>query len=486
MEKSTLSGRIKPRLNAGCLTIAERKKRDGMPVKIVCFGEGNFIRAFVGYMVERMNRFRGFNGAFVTVQGLEKGRADEINAADGLYEIMMRGGTCSKPLEKLMLVKSLKGCVDPYKNYGELLSLAGGRELKAVFSNTTEFGIAYSREDFGAVHRNFPNKLTRFLFERFSVFSGSEDSTLDVIPLELIENNGKKLKETVLRVAREWNLSGSFIKWLESCRFYDTLVDRIVSGYVPEADLCGETRFDDRLLDVCEPFFLFVLEGDEGIGQRLPFVSLGREVIANGNLKFYRDRKVRILNGAHTALFALCLLDGAETVEQAVCDEVYNKFLRAALFKEIIPAFGAAGAENYAEDVIKRFYNPFLNHRFESIALNSVSKFVVRVLVSVKDYVERFSSAPPLLSMSLAAMIVFYERGSRVSDSPDVINAFAAAFCKVDTWQKINAVLALSELWGQDLNRMPGLGRLTLEAYELIVSIGARKAAEEFTERYYG
>jgi len=196
MEKSTLSGRIKPRLNAGCLTIAERKKRDGMPVKIVCFGEGNFIRAFVGYMVERMNRFRGFNGAFVTVQGLEKGRADEINAADGLYEIMMRGGTCSKPLEKLMLVKSLKGCVDPYKNYGELLSLAGGRELKAVFSNTTEFGIAYSREDFGAVHRNFPNKLTRFLFERFSVFSGSEDSTLDVIPLELIENNGKKLKET--------------------------------------------------------------------------------------------------------------------------------------------------------------------------------------------------------------------------------------------------------------------------------------------------
>lgn len=486
MIKSKLSDVSKRRLNAGCLTPAERKKRDEMPVKIVCFGEGNFVRAFVGYMVERMNRFRGFNGAFVAVQGLEKGRAEEINAADGLYEIMMRGGTEAKPLEKVMLVKALKGCVDPYKNYGELLSLAAGRELKAVFSNTTEFGITYLREDFGAVHRNYPNKLTRFLFERFNAFGGSEDGALDVIPLELIENNGRKLKETVLWVAREWRLGGEFLSWLEKCRFYDTLVDRIVSGYVPEVNLSGALRFDDRLLDVCEPFFLFVLEGDKGIEKRLPFVSPGREVIADGNLKFYRDRKVRILNGAHTALFALCLMGGAETVEQAVRDEVYNKFLRAALFNEIIPAFGAAGAESYAEDVIERFYNPFLNHKFASIALNSASKFVTRVLVSVRDYVERFGSAPPLLSMSLAAMIAFYERGSQVSDSPDVINALAAAFCKADSGQKINEVLALSELWGQDLNAIPGLGRLTLEAYELIKSAGARRAALEFKEKYYG
>ena len=475
-------------LNSDVLSEEEKKARASLKVKAVCFGEGNFIRAFLCFLIQRLNEKCGFNGAIRLVQGLSNGRAENLNAADGLYTVLERGGTKSDPVENFTLITSVKDCVDPYADYSALLNLARGEDLEFIFSNTTEFGICYEKEDFAApLHRNFPNKLTRFLFERYTAFGGDEKRALFVLPLELIENNGKKLKETVLRVAKEWNLGEGFIDWLDKCRFYDTLVDRIVSGYVFDERLGRKTRALDPNLDVCEPFFLLVIEGDDCIKKYLPTENCGLNVIFTDNLKPYRDRKVRILNGAHTAVVALGLLAGLETVEEAVCDADFYRFLSLVLGKEIIPAFSGDGLNEYAADVIKRFFNPFLNHKLSSIALNSISKFVTRDLVSVKDYSAEFGFAPPLLSLSLAALIAFYEKGEGVNDDPLSVEKMLAALSSFKSAeQKIAAVLRLKCLWKEDLTEIYDLYEKTVKAYRLISASGARGALKAITEEFYG
>lgn len=475
-------------LNSDLLSAQEKKARADYKVKAVCFGEGNFVRAFLGFLIQRLNDRCGFNGAIRLLQGLDKGRAESINAADGLYTVVERGGTKSDPVENFTLITSVKDCVNPYADYSAFLGIARGEELKFVFSNTTEFGICYEKEEFSApVHRNFPNKLTRFLFERFKYFGGDEKHALFVLPLELIENNGKKLKEIVVKVAKEWDLGTNFLCWLDKCRFYDTLVDRIVSGFVRDEELMKKARAFDPNLDVCEPFFLLVVEGDEIVKKYLPAENCGLSVVFTDNLKPYRDRKVRILNGAHTAVVALGHSAGLSTVEEVVCDSDFYRFLNLALSKEIIPSFTGVGLKEYAADVLKRFFNPFLNHRLASIALNSISKFVTRDLVSVKDYVQKFGCAPPLLSLSLAALIAFYEKGEGVADDPVSVDKLLKALSSSGSAEeKIAAVLREKSLWKEDLTEISDLYDKTVKAYKLIASVGARSAMNAIVKEYYG
>ena len=416
-------------LNSDVLSEEEKKARASLKVKAVCFGEGNFIRAFLCFLIQRLNEKCGFNGAIRLVQGLSNGRAENLNAADGLYTVLERGGTKSDPVENFTLITSVKDCVDPYADYSALLNLARGEDLEFIFSNTTEFGISYEKEDFAApLHRNFPNKQTRFLVERYPAIGGVFDERL-----------GRK------------------------------------------------TRALDPNLDVCEPFFLLVIEGDDCIKKYLPTENCGLNVIFTDNLKPYRDRKVRILNGAHTAVVALGLLAGLETVEEAVCDADFYRFLSLVLVKEIIPAFSGDGLNEYAADVIKRFFNPFLNHKLSSIALNSISKFVTRDLVSVKDYSAEFGFAPPLLSLSLAALIAFYEKGEGVNADPLSVEKMLAALSSFKSAeQKIAAVLRLKCLWKEDLTEIYDLYEKTVKAYRLISASGARGALKAITEEFYG
>ncbi len=443
--------------------------------KVLFFGEGNFLRAFAAVAVQRMNERAGFDGDIVLLQGLEKGIGELINAQKGLYTIIEQGAKNGRPVERFSVIDSVSRCVNPYTDYGQYLKIAESPDLELIVSNTTEFGICFDESESSGVtvHRNFPAKLTDFLYRRFSHFEGADGSGLIILPCELIENNGKKLKEYVLRYAEVKNLGSAFYKWLENeVVFADTLVDRIVSGYPREqsASFCEKLGYADDLLDVCEPFFLWVIETRDKRIKTLPLAQCGLDIIVTDDLKPYRNRKVRILNGAHTASVPAAILCGLENVEQVVLDPDFAAYLKKCIFEEIIPSFEGEGREKFAADVLERFHNPFIDHRLRSIALNSISKFKARVLPSIADYTAKFGKAPKALSFSFAALYAFYKSGSAaISDDAEVLSEIS----KADTLQKF---MQSTALWGEDLTRISGFLPEAESALDLIRGGGMKKA----------
>lgn len=458
--------------------IAEIKNKQLRKEKVLCFGEGNFLRAFTAVVVQKLNDNAGFDGNVVMLQGVEKGMCDVINAQKGLYTVIERGAENGKAVERFSVIDSVSRCVNPYEDYCSFLAIAENPDLEFVVSNTTEFGICYDESEKACrnMYRNFPAKFTDFLFRRYKHFSGDISKGLVVLPCELIEHNGKKLKEYILRYAKEWKCEQSFVDWIESAVvFADTLVDRIVSGY-PKAEaeqLCEKMGYTDNLPDVCEPFFLWVIETSDKRIKNIPFDKCGLDIIVTDDLQPYRTRKVRILNGAHTMSVLAGHLCGFETVEQLVKDKTFAKYFRAGIFGEIIPSFTGDNLEKYADEVIGRFFNPFLNHKLLSIALNSVSKFKARVLPSIKDYAEKFGKAPNVLSFSLAALYAFYKTaGDKVSDELSYLNEIAAT-------DNISAFMKNKNLWGEDLTGIAGFQKAVVAHDKAITEKGVKKALEE-------
>ncbi len=458
--------------------IVEVVKKPIRPEKVLCFGEGNFLRAFTAVVVQNLNDNVGFNGSIVLLQGVENGMSGMINAQNGLYTVIERGAVNGKAVENFKLIDSVSRCIDPYKNYDEYLKLAENPELKLIVSNTTEFGICYDEkeEEGQQSYRNFPAKLADFLLKRYDYFKGAPDKGLIVLPCELIENNGEKLKGCVLRYAKKWNLKSGFIEWFEkNIVFADTLVDRIVSGYPKaEADeICQKLGYVDNLLDVCEPFFLWVVQTNDARVKQIPFEKCGLDIIVTSDFQPYRTRKVRILNGAHTMSVLAGHLCGLETVEQLVKDKTFNAYIRKGLFEEIVPSFSGESLKKYAEDVIGRFFNPFLNHKLLSIALNSISKFKTRVLPSIKDYAQKFKKAPGVLSFSLAACFEFYKTaGGAVQDE----KAYLDEVAKIED---VKTFMKSKVLWDEDLTAVDGLCEAVEKSYDNIKKQGVKDAVKE-------
>jgi tagaturonate reductase len=456
------------------------------PEKVLMFGEGNFLRAFACFIIDKLNH-KGYGGSVVALQGIEKGLCDIINAQEGLYTVIERGMEKGNVTERFNLISCLKRCVNPYTDYDAYLSMAENPDLQVVISNTTEFGICYAENEGKdvSVHKNFPAKLTHLLYKRYKYFAGDSGKGLVILPCELIDKNGDKLKEIVFRYAYEWGLESGFKDWLGGANiFANTLVDRIVSGYPKnEADqLCQKIGYNDDLLDVCEPFLLWVIEGDKKILDVLPLNGCGLDIVVTDDLTPYRTRKVRILNGAHTMSVLAGHLCGFETVEQLVNDKVFNKFMTKGIFEEIIPSFEGDKLAEYANDVIERFKNPYLNHKLLSISLNSVSKFKTRVLPSIKDYIKKYDKAPRLLSFSLAALIEFYNRGigKFVNDEKQYLDALSAIFAAdLDCGQTVNKVLGSNLLWGEDLTAIKYLEKSVADYYSLINKKSMAEAVKE-------
>jgi tagaturonate reductase len=454
------------------------------PEKVLQFGEGNFLRAFVDWQIDIANSKTGFNGNVVVVQPLERGMGDTINAQKGLYTTVLRGVQNGQTIEELRPIKSISRCLNPYSRFDEYLGCAENPDLRFVISNTTEAGIAYNAEDrlSDRPQRSFPGKVTAFLFRRFEHFQGDPAKALVFIPCELIDKNGDKLKEIVLRYAREWNLGEAFLAWLDAGDFCNSLVDRIVPGYPGEeaAALCEKIGYEDRLLVAAEIFHLWVIESKKDHRREFPLADAGLKVIWTDDMSFYRTRKVRILNGAHTSSVLAAYLYGLDTVEQCVKDPLISKMMRKGIFEEIIPSMEGSAAEltQYANDVLERFANPYIKHLLLSISLNSVSKFKTRVLPSLTGSLAKTGRLPPVLVFSLAALIAFYKggglagrelRGSRngipypIQDDEDVLKRFAALYAGAEgdgaaAAQRISrAVLGSAEWWGEDLLAYPGL-----------------------------
>lgn len=473
-----------------------------MPVKVMQFGEGNFLRAFVDWMINKLNKENLFNGSVVVVQPLEKGMAEMINAQDGLYTLYLRGIENGEVKVKKEIITSIKECVNPYFEWNKVLDYATGDDLRFIISNTTEAGIEYKEEEFtpDSCQKTYPAKLTSLLYARYRKFKGDNAKGLVIIPCELIDRNGDNLKKCVINYADLWNLGDEFKHWVQNaCPFMNTLVDRIVPGYPRDEieKITEEQGYKDNVVDTGEIFHFWVIEGDKKYADEIPFHKAGLDVLWTDNMEPYRTRKVRILNGAHTMTVLGAYLAGLETVGECMNDEDISEFMKKGIFDEIIPTFDLPEEEkrSFAAAVLERFANPFIKHMLLSISLNSVSKFKVRVLPSIKGYIERFSKLPVRTSFALTALIRFY-KGTQIEDSkllgniegkkydicdkPEVIEFFAEQYKKYGETNDENAlvrnVLANKDFWGEDLTQIDGFADAVAKYYKDIELCGAREA----------
>ncbi|MFC6998930.1 tagaturonate reductase [Rufibacter roseus] len=438
------------------------------PVKVLQFGEGNFLRGFVDWIVDILNEKTDFNGSVELVQPINQGIVHLINKQDGLYHVLLEGIQGGEATQETRLITCVSGGLNPYDDYQAYLQRGENPELEFIISNTTEAGICFEANDTtpDTIPSSFPGKLTALLYRRFQHFNGAADKALTIIPCELIEKNGENLRKTVLQFAQHWNLPEGFVAWVENDTiFCNTLVDRIVPGFPKDniKEIQAEIGFEDNLVVKAEPFHLWVIEAPASVAAAFPTDQADLQVKFVDDLTPYRTRKVRILNGAHTALVPVAYLQGLRTVRESVEDEKAGTFIQEAIFEEIIPTLDLSKEEleQFANDVIERFQNPFIRHELMSIALNSVSKYKVRVLPSVLEFQARKGQLPQRLLRSLAALILFYKgefNGEQIplNDTQDVLDAFKAAWSKATPEETVNAILSNQDFWDTDLTLIEG------------------------------
>ncbi len=467
------------------------------PVRILQIGDGNFLRAFADWMIDVTNGAGLFNGEVTMVQPLERGIADLMRAQDNLFTVLLRGVQNGEEIEAKRIVSCVKNTVNPYSQWGEMLATMADPSLRFVVSNTTEAGISYVAEDLvdGKCPANFPAKVTALLLARFNAFRGSQESGLVFLPCELIEANGTKLRNFVLQFADAWKLPAAFIVWVKQHNvFCNTLVDRIVPGFpAAEAEVLFEKLgYRDPLIVAAEPFLLWVIEGPAALAEEFPLHKAGLDVVWTDDLQPYRTRKVRILNGAHTASSLASYSAELDTVRSMTEDSVVSKFLNRVMFEEIVPFVPLPDAERvaYAETIMERFANPYIRHELISIALNSVSKWQVRVLPTVKDYIATNGKAPVGLAFSLAALLNFYRgkfvegghyegerhgQSYRILENADLLSIMNSAW-QGDAKTVAATLLADVRLWGEDLTRLAGLAEQTTTSLASIQRHGVKAA----------
>ncbi len=433
-----------------------------MKETIIQFGEGNFLRGFVDYFLDVMNKNGLYVGSAVVIQPRAGGKCALLAQQDCKYNLFMRGIENGEIKEEHRLIESISRAVDPYKSFEEYMTLADNPDFRFVVSNTTEAGIVFD-EDCQFADKpctSFPGKLTQLLFRRYE----KNLPGFVFLPCELIDNNGDELKKCILKYAEIWKLPEDFIAWIKRENvFLNTLVDRIVTGY--PSDGTEKLYPDDRFLDTSEIFHLWVIEGD--YENELPLKKAGFNVIWTTDVKPYKKIKVRILNGAHTSLVAASILSGIETVGESMNDEALSSYLDLCMNNEILSTIGDnEDSRAFADSVFDRFRNPFIKHKWRSIALNSVSKFSVRVLPTILEYKEKNGAYPKYLTLSLVALIYFYK-----NDTPED-SAEAIDFIRNED---IAAILADKSLWGEDIS---GMTELVTAYYNKIEELGMRETVK--------
>ncbi|WP_320130587.1 tagaturonate reductase [uncultured Sphaerochaeta sp.] len=472
------------------------KKNGKYPEKVLQFGEGNFLRAFVDWMIDEANDEGLFGGSIVLCQPIAQGMVARLNAQDNVYTLVMRGLEKGKKTENVKVITSVSRGVNPYEEYDSYIALAKSKDLKVIVSNTTEAGISYGEGDKldDRPPTSYPAKICSFLYTRYKHFNGDPALGILLLPVELIEDNGPVLKRIVYQYAKEWNLGDGFTKWLDSsCTFANTLVDRIVTGYPRNEAAEYEEKFGykDDMIDTSEVFNLWVIEANKKYSDMFPIAKTQANVIWTDDVKPYKMRKVRILNGAHTSTVLAAYLSGYEYVGQFVKDEDFEAYLKDLIFSEVIPTIKLPKDElaQFASAVFERFGNPFINHRLLDISLNSVSKFVARCLPSLEDYLSIEKKLPSHLTFSLAALIKFYdvkhneegyygirENGDTysVKDNAENLAFFEEAWKEKDLAKLVRNVLSSKTLWQRDLTEIEGLYKEVLVNLESIQKNGVR------------
>ncbi len=463
------------------------------PERVLQFGEGNFLRCFVDWMFNELNKKANFNGSIVVVQPIEMGMVDMLNAQDGLYTLYLRGLQNGKVENYHETINIISRGLNPYTQFNEFIKTAENPDMRFVISNTTEAGIAYRAEDKASdtPPASYPAKLAVWLYHRYKTFNGDATKGIHIIPCELIDKNAYYLKKHILQLSADWKFEDGFIAWINSaCTFSNTLVDRIVPGYPREriTEIIAELGYEDKQVVEGEPFHLWVIEAGEELEKELPFPSIGLNVLYVKDVTPYKVRKVRILNGVHTALVPVAYLYGIDTVRESMEDAVVGKFIKDALFDEIIPTLDLPIQElqAFAAAVLERFSNPFIKHLLMSISLNSWAKFETRVLPSLLEFIKRKVSVPKHLSFSLAATIAFYkgkrgEESIAIKDDADILELLKNAWSKYNGTdasikEVVSTVLSYEKNWKFNLNEVVGLNEAVTKHLINIQKSGMKEA----------
>ncbi len=470
------------------------------PEKVMQFGEGNFLRAFVDYWFDVSNEKAGWNGKCVLVQPIAQGLTKLINAQEGLYTLYLRGRQNGEKVDAKRVISSVSRAINPYEKegYDAMMALAVSDDLEYIVSNTTEAGIVYDPacQPTDCPPSSFPAKLTQVLYARWKAGKAG----VVMLSCELIDNNGKELLKCVDQYIDQWGLEAGFKAWVDGeCTFCSTLVDRIVPGRIRDAAevarLEAENGYHDELIDVGEVFGVWNIEGPDWLADKLPFKAAGLNCPVVPDVTPYKKRKVRILNGAHTGFVLGAYLAGFDIVRDCMQDETVLGFMNKMLYDEIVPILplDKEDCKQFAAAVQDRFNNPFVNHELMSISLNSTSKWRARNMPSFLEYVEANGALPPCLTMSFAAYIAFYSndiqaltekglvckrpKGNEYTVSDD---AWALQFYfdhKDDSPEAlVHAVMTNEQMWGQDLTAVPGFEAATVQNLKLIREQGAKAA----------
>ncbi|MDH2898210.1 tagaturonate reductase [Rahnella variigena] len=469
------------------------------PDKIIQFGEGNFLRAFVDWQIDLLNEHTDLDAGIVVVRPIDTDFPPSLSTQDGLYTTIISGlNEQGETVRDTRIIRSVNREINIYHQFDEYLALARDPNIRFVFSNTTEAGISYVESDRleDAPPASFPAKLTRLLFERFTHFSGAADKGWVLLPCELIDYNGEALQELVLRYAQQWSLPAAFTQWLENSNtFCSTLVDRIVTGYPrSEVDsLQEELGYQDSFFDSAEHFYLFVIQGPKSLAQELRLDKLPLNIRLVDDIKPYKERKVAILNGAHTALVPVAFLAGLNTVGESMNDAQISRFVELAIAEEISPVLDLPQDEltSFAQAVLSRFRNPFIQHQLLSIALNGMTKYRTRILPQLLASQAKNQLLPPRLTFALAALLAFY-RGERngevypLQDDAHWLSRFSGLWSDVRNGSLpliglVETVLADEEHWGRDLNTVPGLTAKVTEQLQAIDDRGMRDALAAYS-----
>ena len=471
--------------------INEVNKKEPKKVKIMQFGEGNFLRAFIDWIVNSTNKNTNFDAGVVVVQPMPFGRVKELNEADGLYTLYLQGLQDGKAVRTHEVIKCIQDALNPFEEYDKYLSYAESDDLEFVISNTTEAGIAFDPNDtdFTKCPNSYPGKLLAFLKRRYD----AKKKGLYIIPCELIDHNGETLKETLVKLAKHNNMDQAFISWVENDnKYYNTLVDRIVPGY-PRNDATAfqlDLGYQDQNMVVGEIFHLWCIDAQtvadkakakanlEELKKAFPTEKAGLNVLFVDSIVPYKQRKVKILNGSHTALVPVSYLAGIDTVRETIEDKELGKYVKDFIFDEVIPTIDIPHDQMvaYSNSVLERYMNPYVRHELMSIALNSVTKFKERDLPTILQYIERTNKLPQHGLFSLAALITFYKGERKINgqaialnDDPKFIEFFKNEWAKYDGTKAsarviVEDTLAMSDHWGLNLNTINGVTDFVTEA----------------------
>ena len=476
------------------LLTKEIAKKEYKKIKIMQFGEGNFLRAFTDWIIQKMNDSGKYEGHVVVVQPLSFGRVKELEEQDGLFTLYLQGLNNGEVVKTHEVIDVLDDFINPYSQYDKYLKYAESEDLEVVISNTTEAGIVLdeSDTDFENTPKTFPGKVLALLRHRYEHFNKDVTKGLSFICCELIDYNGDELRKCVLGLAKVKGYEQEFINWInEACHFTSTLVDRIVPGYPRDEikEITEELGYIDNNIVKGEIFHLWVLQKEETIERLFPCDKVGLNVIYADSITPYKQRKVKILNGCHTCLVPVAYLYGIDTVRESIENEHIGQFTKEFVFDEVVPTIKLPHDQmvSFANSVFERYLNPFVRHELMSIALNSISKYKARVMQTVKDYYEINNTLPTHAMFSLASLIKFYfgkrneNEAIKLNDDPKYLQFFANLKERnLSEAEIVKEVLANEDMWHEDLNQFANMHEVVTSYLKLINEKGMKEALISF------